>query len=214
METKKPIYKQIAIDLANKIASGYYSENEKIVGSSTLSSLYNVSPETVRRAITLLSEAGVVETKVGTGILVKTVKAAEEFVNRNKEIDAIDSVKKNIYKLIEKQREDSEKIFDYIDVLIDANERFNYLNPLTPYEIEVRDTSHLVDKTLKQTHFWNNTGATVIAINRKGKVILSPGPKTILKVCDRLLIVGEEEAYKKAVVFSKKTKEQIKAEES
>lgn len=214
MENKKPVYKQIAIDLANKISSGYYNENEKIVGSSTLSSLYNVSPETVRRAITLLSEAGVVTAKVGTGIIVVSAKAAEEFVNKNKDLDAIDTVKKNIYNLIEQQRENNEKLFSYIDVLIDANERFNYLNPLTPFEIEIREHSHLVDKTLKHTHFWNNTGATVIAITRQGKVILSPGPKTVLKMNDRLLIVGEEEHYKRAVMFAKLTKEQFEEQKN
>ena len=49
-----PVYKNIALDIANKIINGEFKVGEKISGRSTLAGVYNVSPETIRRAIALL----------------------------------------------------------------------------------------------------------------------------------------------------------------
>ena len=49
-----PIYQKIALDLANKIHSGEIQEGSVIYGRSILAGKYNVSPETIRRAIKLL----------------------------------------------------------------------------------------------------------------------------------------------------------------
>ena len=49
-------YMRIAISVAERIAAGELREGEKISGRSKLSSEYEVSPETVRRAIQLLSD--------------------------------------------------------------------------------------------------------------------------------------------------------------
>ena len=48
------------------------------------------------------------------------------------------------------------------------------------------------------TAFWNNTGATIIAIKRHGSTILSPGPHAQFFAGDCILIVGDETSYKKA----------------
>ncbi|MDF2533128.1 MAG: transcriptional regulator, GntR family, partial [Clostridia bacterium] len=59
VEEHKPIYKKIAIDIANKIVKGDIKEKDKISGRSVLASMYNVSPETIRRAVALLHESEV-----------------------------------------------------------------------------------------------------------------------------------------------------------
>ena len=45
---ESPVYQQIAVDIASKIASGKYPVGEKIKGRTTLAGYYNVSPETIR----------------------------------------------------------------------------------------------------------------------------------------------------------------------
>ena len=57
-------YMRIAISVAERIAAGELREGEKISGRSKLSSEYEVSPETVRRAIQLLSDMRVVERRI------------------------------------------------------------------------------------------------------------------------------------------------------
>ncbi|MFA5514503.1 MAG: TrkA C-terminal domain-containing protein, partial [Sphaerochaetaceae bacterium] len=49
-----------------------------------------------------------------------------------------------------------------------------------------------VKKSLGDLRFWNQTGATVIAIRREGAIILSPGPKLLLEENDVLVIVGNQ----------------------
>lgn len=56
-------YMRVAVSLAERIAAGELREGEKLSGRSKLSPEYNVSPETVRRALRLLADMKVVEVK-------------------------------------------------------------------------------------------------------------------------------------------------------
>lgn len=73
-------YITIAMDIAERVLHGDYKEGQKIYGRSTLSGLYNVSPETVRRALTLLQEASVVRVLPGAGVQVSSVEAARDYL--------------------------------------------------------------------------------------------------------------------------------------
>ena len=55
-----PIYQKIALDLANKIHTGDIKEGSTLYGRSILAGKYNVSPETIRRAIKLLEDINIV----------------------------------------------------------------------------------------------------------------------------------------------------------
>ena len=55
-----PRYLKIAVDISARIASGDIIEGEKLKGRSVLSTEYNVSPETIRRAMSILSDKNVV----------------------------------------------------------------------------------------------------------------------------------------------------------
>ena len=68
--TDIPRYEQIAVDLATKIAQNEYKVGTKLYGRSTLAGQYNVSPETIRRAVALLQSIGIVEVVAGRGIMV------------------------------------------------------------------------------------------------------------------------------------------------
>ena len=77
---EKPVYQLIALDMAEKIVAGRYQVGEKVHGRSTLASKYNVSPETVRRAMYLLKDMEILEMKQGSGIFIKNVEKAQAFV--------------------------------------------------------------------------------------------------------------------------------------
>ena len=74
-----PVYESIAMDVAERIAAGEFAVGEKISGRTILSSQYNVSPETIRKAMGLLAQANVVAVSQGKEIIVLSLEEAREF---------------------------------------------------------------------------------------------------------------------------------------
>ena len=59
-------------------------------------------------------------------------------------------------------------------------------------------------KTLGSLHFWQATGATVVAIARADALTVSPGPYAELRSEDRILFVGDQEAREAVARFFSK----------
>jgi len=197
----KPIYQQIAIDLANRISKGEFSIGEKIHGRSTLAGQYNVSPETIRRAVILLEDMHIVEVLKGSGITVKSKDEAFKFIERFKNIDSMSSIKNDIKNLLQEKKKMDEKLVLSIDKLMDYSERFKNTNPFAPIEIEIGELSEFLGKTISEVDFWQNTGATIIGIRRSGALILSPGPYAVFCAGDVFIMIGEESAYERVKEF-------------
>lgn len=191
----KPVYQKIAIDIANRIVSGDLSLGEKLYGRSSLASQYNVSPETIRRSISLLSDMDIVTVTKGSGIVISSVDNCLKFIDKFKDIDSISSLKKGIVDLLEKKKELDKNIEYSIDELVDYSSRFKNSNPFVPFEFEIRSEMIVINKTISETKFWQNTGATIIGIRRDDKLILSPGPTTIFKDKDIFIVVCDENSY-------------------
>lgn len=164
----KPIYQQIAIDLANRIAIGEFAVGDRIHGRSTLAGQYNVSPETIRRAVIILEDVSIVDVTQGSGITVRSKEEAFKFIEKFKSKDSITSIKKDIENVLYEKRKLEENLTSYIDKLIDYSERFKNSNPFAPMEIEIPKKSKLLGKTAAEMNFWQNTGATIIGIRREG----------------------------------------------
>jgi len=96
-------YITIAMDVAERIIHGDYREGQKISGRSTLAGLYNVSPETVRRALSLLQEAGVVKVIPGTGVFVDSVAAAREYLAESGQYKVIKEMQERLSWLVQER---------------------------------------------------------------------------------------------------------------
>lgn len=90
----EPIYQKIAIDIASKIAAGKYKAGEKIYGRSMLAAHYAVSPETIRRAMFMLQDVGIVAIESGSGSTVLSAERASQLVSRFRNISTITELKK------------------------------------------------------------------------------------------------------------------------
>ena len=75
-----PQYMRIAADLAGRIASGEFPEGQRLSGRSALSSGYHVSPETVRKALKLLADVGIVRTREGSGTVILSAEKADAWL--------------------------------------------------------------------------------------------------------------------------------------
>lgn len=63
---------------------------------------------------------------------------------------------------------------------------------------QIDPSSSLIGQSLADTQLRKKTGAVVVAIDRKGKNIVSPGPDTVLQAGDQLFVFGEAEQVRVA----------------
>lgn len=196
-----PVYQQIAVDIATKIVNGKYTVGERIKGRSALASFYNVSPETIRKSMCILEDVGAVLIRAGVGVEIISVEMAKGFLENYDHVSNLNTIKQNILDLIAEQTEREHRLKETVDELLDCTERFRDLNPFTPFEIELQKGMRFLGKNIGEINFWQNTTATIIAIKRQGKIILSPGPYATLRENDTLYVIATEESYARAKQF-------------
>jgi GntR family transcriptional regulator len=71
MGTNRSKYEQLADTLRAAISGGVFAPGAQLPSERALSSEYNVSPQTVRQALSLLKEEGLVEARATAGIFVR-----------------------------------------------------------------------------------------------------------------------------------------------
>jgi len=82
-----PIYQKIALDIANKIYTGEIKEDTILYGRSILAGKYNVSPETIRRAVKILEDIDVVKSVKGKGVIVLSSDKAYSFIKKYQDMN-------------------------------------------------------------------------------------------------------------------------------
>ena len=201
-----PRYMNIALDLAGRICNGEFKEGHRIFGRSILASEYNVSPETIRRAVNLLEDMHVVNSSQGSGIYISSQNNAYDFVKKFQSKETIRTLKNEMKELLVQKKNIENSINEKINKIVDYSDRLKNLNVLTPLEIEIDDTSHLIGHTITETKFWQNTGATIVAIKRTEALILSPGPYGGFEKGDSVFVVGDTDIIDRIKSFMKEYK--------
>ncbi|NEZ47512.1 GntR family transcriptional regulator [Clostridium niameyense] len=196
-----PLYKNIALDIANRIVRGKLKSDEKISGRSTLASMYNVSPETIRRAIALLEDMDVVVSNKGSGIEILSISAAEKFIERNKNNVYLKTVKENIVDILAQRRKLDKELEDNFNKILDLVERFENISPFTLIEIDIKEHCKFIGKKVNEVKFWQKTKATIVAFRRRDDIIISPGPEYIFTKGDILVVIGSKNVYNKVHKF-------------
>lgn len=197
IEMTTPRYQQIAIDIASKIVSGHYQEGDKIYARSALSSQYSVSSETARRAISILSDIGIVETLRGSGVVIKSQEKAIKFVKQYDNIKTVNDLKNEVLSSIERQAKENNYLKERVNELVDRIDRFKAIDPFAPFKITINSSCSFIGKTIAETNFWHNTIATIVAIGRDGSLMISPGPYAVFKEGDIIYFVGDENSLER-----------------
>ncbi|SFC16607.1 GntR family transcriptional regulator [Clostridium uliginosum] len=197
----RPVYQQIAADIASKIATGQYKIGEKIYARSLLASQYGVSSETARRAICILSDVNIVDTTKGSGVIIKSCENAIKFLKQYDDIKTINDLKKDILCSVERQTNENNYLKEKLIELIDKTERFKSINPFMPFEICIRKETPYMGKTIADINFWHNTSATIIAIKRDDSLIMSPGPYALLCENDIFYFIGDKNCYERVNTY-------------
>lgn len=190
-----PVYSQIALDIALRISRGELKEHTKIYGRSIMASEYGVSPETIRRAMNLLEDNGIVEIRQNSGSVIISTEKAGIYVTKFGERNEIRTYRKKLKELLVQQETLSRSISETAGMIVSANERFSQTNPFPNFETDIPEGSPLIGRTLGELRFWQQTSATVIAIRRQDQIILSPGPYATLMAEDTLVYIGDIQCF-------------------
>ncbi len=190
---KHPRYINIAIDVAEKIVNEEFLETQKIKGRSTLAGGYNVSPETIRKAMTLLAELDVVQIFPNSGIIIKSKDKALEFLNKFSSKENLLSIREKIKKLIYERNLLNLEIDNHIDLILENFTQLKNIELIKHYEYTITQDSPLIDKTISEIKFWHNTGATIIGVLRNNELLISVGPYFSFLKNDVIIFVGTED---------------------
>ncbi|HKK94730.1 MAG TPA: TrkA C-terminal domain-containing protein [Anaerovoracaceae bacterium] len=186
-----PIYMKIAIDMASKISKSEIKIGTKISGRSTLASEYNVSPETIRKANTLLSDMDIVEVKHGKGIYVNSKEQASKFIDNYKNKENIKDLRNRINQIINERESLDQELYDATNTIIEYSVRFKNNEHIPIYQESVPEDSWVIGKCFKELMVWQNTGVTIVAVKRNNSIQISPGPYETFKEKDEILFVGD-----------------------
>ena len=192
INTTSAVYLRIALDVAKRIASGALSEGTKMYGRSVMASEYGVSPETIRRSLKLLSDTGIVQVNQNSGAVVLSMENAKNYVGRFDEYDSVKALQNQLRKSVREHAQLTKKIQEIVTEISTISVRSTTKSPFTNYELDIPSGSPCEGKTLQELHFWQETGATIIAIKRKNQLFLSPGPYFSLEQADTVVFIGEE----------------------
>lgn len=201
MQIAEPKYKLIALSIAMKIVDGTYEEGSKIYARSVISSQYNVSSETARKAIAVLVDLGIVNAIKGSGVNVISSEKAFAFIAKYNQSRTVE----------ESLQEIQHTIKTSLNTLVDSvgdlqnlflNVRKSQEFPIfTPFQVKITEKCLHLEKSVADIRLWYYTNATVIAIKRDEKVTMSPGPDAVLQLNDIFYFVGEEASYSKVMQF-------------
>ena len=166
METESiPRYMRIAMSIASRIADGEFQENTRISGRSTLSSEYQVSPETVRKALNLLADMDIVRTVEGSGTIVLSAEKAEKYLETVSVRGEQSDLHSRLQGLLREYTRISRQIYDVGARLIAAGTSpLPSEKTLPKYEVRVPDDSDRIGMSIGDLRFWQCTGATIVAV--------------------------------------------------
>lgn len=192
-------YLQIALDLAARIAKGDLAEGSRIYGRSVMASEYNVSPETIRRALRLLADMKVVEVKPQSGAVVLSADSARRYIENFEENADTRALRLQMKELMAEYADLHRRMADTVTALVKSRETFAAAGePLPNYEVPVPADSPVLGRSIGELKFWQSTGGTIVAIRRSQTIILSPGPYAELYDGDVIVLVGSPAAAEAA----------------
>jgi K+/H+ antiporter YhaU regulatory subunit KhtT len=186
-------YEQIALMVAREIAKGAYAEGQKVSGRSIIAGKYGVSPETVRKALSLLQDQQVVDVISGSGVVVLSRLSAQNFIRHFQEYGSLESLERRLTALTKQRNKLNAEIERVVKDIVKF--KAGMLKSMQhAEEISLTPASPLIGQSMHEARLRTVTGVTIIAVRRNGRWLVSPGAEVHLQTGDILLAVGTRKA--------------------
>lgn len=195
-------YQKIAKDIAARIACGELQEGSRIYGRSSMASEYAVSPETIRKAMTLLADQAVIEIKPQSGATVLSQARAATYLQDYEEGQHVRRLLGELLQLQTDYALLNQKMMDTLNELLSSKTFFSLQDaPLPRREIRLGAGCPLAGHSIAQLNFRHLTGCTIAAIRRGRSLLPSPTPDTLLLEQDVLVLTGTPEQIAQAAHY-------------
>lgn len=195
-EPSRARYEEIAFDLAQRVVRGELVEGDRVLGRSSLAGTYQVSPETIRRAVAILHERGVLQVQAGSGIRIYSRSAATAYLESLQARMTLEQGAQELRRLLRQRREMDARIDEALDRLL--TQATGALSPRHVEEIQLPAKAWAVGRSLGEIRLRSRTGATAVALARGETDHFSPPAEMELKADDVLMLLGDEEARQAA----------------
>ncbi len=189
-------YEEIAQDLANRIVRGELDEGTRVLGRSSLAGQYQVSPETIRRAVAILTERGIVQSMAGSGIRVLSRYAATEYVESIRAKNTLEEGAREVRALLRQRSGLDQKIEAALDRLL--SQATGVFSSRHVDEVAVHPDAWVVGRSLQEIRLRSRTGATAVAVTRGDVDQFSPPADMRLQPGDVVTTVGADAARERA----------------
>jgi len=207
MEKEKvmPRYEIIAYKIAQKIHQGYFAEQSKLSGRTLLSSEFNVSSETIRKALVLLSNYNVVLVKEQSGVFVLSKENAKTFLETHEQKQKFKHIGLEIEELLQEQHSIQLEIQKKMRHLKQSNELF----PFEYFTIDLSEFEHISNESIASLDLYQKTGGLVIAYELNHKMYQIPNPHTLLNPHMIIYMMGNHSIKKLVINYLKKYKKSL-----
>lgn len=203
MTQKEARYQSIAYEIAKRIVAKRIQEGEKLRGRSILAGEFEVSSETIRKAMRLLENLGVVEVKQRSGIYVISQKAAEIYVEQHRKQSESHRLFVDTMNLLKDSNKVHNMLESHIKKLLETSK--NEVFPFDFFTIKLSSGDQHINEDLKTIAFWQKTHGLVLAVEVDGHLYQAPNPKMSLTPGMTLYVLGDEDVKKKTFSLFKKS---------
>jgi DNA-binding transcriptional regulator YhcF (GntR family) len=205
MKTNEHIsrYEEIAYLIAKRIVSGDIKENDKLRGRSLLSSEYNVSSETVRKAMLLLSNHQVVDVKERSGIYVTSRDHAKAYVKHFEHHEVRKSIAEETQMLLDESLSINQKLQKKFKQIVSSYEKDVF--PFVYFTCRISEDHPFLGHSFESLKIYDKAKGLIIAYEFDGALYQIPNPKTTLKAEMTLYILGDKQVKEKVFAYFNQT---------
>ncbi len=195
MEKADARYLAIAYQIAKRISQGQLSEGMKLSGRTLMSSQYQVSSETIRKAIKVLETYGVVVSKERSGVTILSAAAAtsymERYVSQKEDRRLIQETLEALKNLSQAESQAQHLARKLISVTRTGFFPFDF------FTLEITSDSSWVGRTLQTIDLKRQAGALVIGYEKAGLFYQNPDAELLVEADMRLYLLGDLDVQKK-----------------
>lgn len=197
--TKEARYQAIAFAVANRIRNKELLPGDKLRGRSVLAAEYQVSSETVRKALNLLAKVGVVTMIERSGAYVASVEAADQYIKHYSAQYSEQAVVSKLEHRLKEHKKYLKLLEKDIQHVLQSRKRDVF--PFQFFALTLTKESPWNEKPIASAKIYDAVGGTLLAVDSVDGFIQNPPQEMLLRAGMVLYILGDDTVQARSKPF-------------